>query len=290
MDRLLARLEPLLGRCEGEPVALDGGITNRNYRVRMGGSDYVVRRPGKDTRLLGIDRAVEREAAEAAHRAGVAPAVCAYVVDEDTLVTEFVDGRAMTPEGVRANLPRVARSLRAVHACAPLVATFSPYRVCERYLETARRRGGDISERILVAADVAARIEAALGTPQRLVLCHNDLLAGNFLDDGDRLWIIDWEYAGMGDVWFDLGNISVNNDFSVDDDTALIETYFAVCDEPRLARVRLMRAVSDWREAMWGVVQQTVSDLDFDFAAYADAHVARMLDSDWEEWLDAATA
>ncbi len=102
--------------------------------------------------------------------------------------------------------------------------------------------------------------------------CHNDLLAANFIRGGDRLWIVDWEYAGMGDPAFDLANFAVSNGLDEDGD--------ASCSTPTAAATReihvLMRFMSDFREAMWGVVQQAISTLDFDFAGYADEHFERL--------------
>lgn len=298
IDDLLARLEMTLGPRQGEPVALAGGITNRNFRVRFGDRDYVVRLCAPATRLLGIDREAERAASEAAHRAGVGPALAAFLPDDGCLVFAFVAGRAVEAADVRAGVERVAAALRMVHGAPPVAAVFSPFRIAERYRATAIERGGALPAACAEGFRVAAAIERALGVAEP-VLCHNDLLPGNILDasgEGDGpaaspgLWIVDWEYAGMGDPAFDLGNLSVNNGFALEDDRRLVEAYFGAPDDRRLARVRLMRAASDWREAMWGVVQATLSDLDFDFSAYADEHLERMLESDWEEWPDGTAA
>jgi thiamine kinase-like enzyme len=108
------------------------------------------------------------------------------------------------------------------------------------------------------------------------VPCHNDLLNANFLDDG-AIRIVDWEYAGMGDRFFDLANLSVNHGFSVEDDRRLLAAYFGVERETDVAALRLMRFMSDFREAMWGVLQSGISDLDFDFKGYAAKHFTRML-------------
>ena len=130
----------------------------------------------------------------------------------------------------------------------------------------------------------------------RHVESHNDLLGANILSDGRRTWLVDWEYAGMGDRYFDLGNLSINNGFTDADDRALLAAYWEEpCTPRRFAALRLMRAMSDVREALWGVVQSAVSDLDVDFAAYADTHLARLqetvADPRFERWLDdAATA
>ena len=288
---------PILGAAQGEAVPLDGGITNRNYRARLGGDEYVIRVPGKDTNLLGIDRLAELAASELAAGAGVAPRVAAMLEDPPCLVAEFLGARTMTAEELRAPgcLTDVAADLRAIHGAKDsLPNTFSSLRIVETYAETGRERGATVPPAYEEAHGHAQRIEAALRGPEHQpVPCHNDLLAANFLHDGERLWIVDWEYAGMGDRYFDLGNFAVNNELSADDEFALLSAYF---DEPpparRLAALGLMRYMSDFREAMWGVVQSAVSELDFDFTGYADKHFERLrtqaADRRFERWLDEA--
>jgi thiamine kinase-like enzyme len=126
---------------------------------------------------------------------------------------------------------------------------------------------------------VARRIELAfLTNPVELRPCHNDLLNANFIDDGTRIRIVDWEYAGMGDPFFDLGNFSINHELTADEDTELLAAYDGGAVRPaRLARLTLMRTVSDFREAMWGVLQQGISSLDVDFVAYTGEHFERLL-------------
>ncbi len=251
-----------LGATGTVPVALDGGITNHNFRV----GDLVVRLPGAGTEVLGIDRIAERAATEAAARAGVGPEVVTFA--RGCLVTRFIEGG---PLEVRARLPEVATALRAVHGCDPIPSTFSGFRVCEAYAAAA----GTMPPQF--ARDLAERIERALTHREHdPVLCHNDLLSANFLWDGERVRIVDWEYAGMGDRYFDLGNLAVNNDLGAADEVVLLESYFGEATSRRLAALRLQRLMSDFREAMWGVLQAKVSQLDFDFATYADDHFARM--------------
>ena len=146
--------------------------------------------------------------------------------------------------------------------------------VVEEYREEAKKHGVWIPAEYDHAHYASERIRRARG-PQPLVPCHNDLLNANFLDDGE-IRIVDWEYAGMGDRFFDLANLSVNHDFGVDDDRLLLAAYFGVERPADLAAVRLMRLMSDFREAMWGVVQQAISELDFDFVSYADEHFERL--------------
>lgn len=289
MEAVLRKLEALLGPREGEPQPLLDGITNRNYRVCFGGRDHVVRMCGAETELLGIDREAEHAAAQAAYEAGVGPEVTAYLAEDKCLVTAFVEAHGLEPVDVQEEVGRVAAALRTVHHAHAVHATFSPFRVGERYRALTVERGGALPELCAEATAAARRIEEAL-PPFKPALCHNDLLPANLLDDGERLWIIDWEYAAMGDPFFDLGNLSTMNGFELHDDQELLSAYLGHYDEPDLARVRLHRAAAEYREGMWGVVQQVLSDLDFDFAGYAEEHLVAMLESDWEEWLDGAVA
>jgi thiamine kinase-like enzyme len=277
---LLDELEPVLGARGSEPLALAGGITNRNYRVVMGGEDYVLRICGKDTAVLGIDRDAECAATMAAARIGVGPEVVVYRPDLQVLVTRWVQGRPATPEELRSApvLEQVAVALRAVHAGPPLDARFDAFALVVDYRDEVRERGGADPAGYHEAAAAAARIAAALtGPDHEPVPCHNDLLPANFLHDGDRVRIVDWEYAGMGDRFFDLGNLAVNNEFGSGEEERLIAAYFGELDGRRLAALRLMRVMSDFREAMWGAVQDVVSELDFDYAAYRDEHFERLL-------------
>ncbi|MGH2870940.1 MAG: phosphotransferase [Solirubrobacteraceae bacterium] len=290
---VVARVVRRLGPVEGEPEPLEGGITNRNFRVRAGGEDYVVRVPGPETELLGIDRRAEYAAASAAAAAGGGPQVMLFASEEGCLVTRFVrartlSGRELTEPGT---LERAAEALRAFHASDPLPTSFRVGAVGASYRELAVSRGVVLPAAYEPARRCAAEIETALQGPEHEpVPCHNDLLTANFMLDSERLWIVDWEYAGMGDRYFDLGNLAVNNDLSESDEERLLHAYFGEPPGPRrLACLRLMRIASDFREAMWGIAQQGLSDLDFDFVAYADDHFARLLraagDSRYSNWL-----
>jgi thiamine kinase-like enzyme len=258
--------------------ALGGGITNYNFKVTVDGGDaYVLRIAGKDTRLLGIDRRAEHAAALAAAAVGVGPDVVDFLEDEECLITRYIDGTPVPRE--RMVEPRcialVAHALRAFHLGPPLPVRFSSFQIVEDYRTTAFGRGVEMPPAYAWARQVARRIERARGPiPERP--CHNDLLNANFIDDGTRIRIVDWEYAGMGDVFFDLANFSVNHELDEDQRSLVLEAYYGAVREEDVKALELMRFMSDFREAMWGVVQSAVSSLPFDFHAYAAEHFERL--------------
>ena len=198
-------------------------------------------------------------------------------------MTRFVVGEPMRPEELRepGTLAEVAAALRSMHACEErLPAEFSGFRIVETYAERMAGRGAEVPSSYEWAAATAHRIEAALTGPEHEpVPCHNDLLAANFIRSPQGVRIVDWEYAGMNDRYFDLGNFAVNNELDEAQEAELLSSYFAApASECRLASLRLMRFMSDFREAMWGAVQSTISDLDFDFTDYCAKHFDRMRD------------
>jgi thiamine kinase-like enzyme len=270
---VLERLWPGRGaRCE----PLTGGITNRNFRVDVDGASYVLRIGGNDTSLLGIDRVVEHAASLRAAEVGVGPEVVDFIEPEGWLITRFLEAAPLPPEELRQpeNIARVAAALRRIHDAAAIPGRFDAYAVVDDYRAVAEERGVVLPGAFATSRALAERIRAARG-PQAEVPCHNDLLNANFLDDGE-VRIVDWEYAGMGDRFFDLANLSVNHEFGVDQDRLLLAAYFGKDRPIDLAALRLMRFMSDFREAMWGVVQSGISELDFDFDGYAAEHFDRM--------------
>jgi thiamine kinase-like enzyme len=282
-DHLVAALQrvPELAGRDLTLTPLSGGITNRNFRVDAADSDdrWVIRMAGNDTDLLGIDRDVEYAATVAAAAVGVGPEVTAFIRPEAYLVTRFILGTPVSDEAVHrpATLRRIADSLRRVHDGPAIPGLFAPLRTVNAYRALAVARGVEIPAEYEVAAAICRRIELALlANPVELRPCHNDLLNGNFIDDGSRIRIIDWEYAGMGDPFFDLGNFSVNHDLTADDDEVLLAAYDGEIRRERLARLTLMRVVSDFREAMWAVLQQGISTLEIDFAGYASSKFERL--------------
>ena len=279
--RALQKVPEVAGR-ELTLTALSGGITNRNFRVdAVGTADrWVIRLAGNDTHLLGISREVEHAATVAAAGVGVGPEVTAFIRPEGYLVTRFIIGSPVSDDEVHRpeTLRRVADSLRRIHDGPAIPGLFVPLRIVEAYRALALARSVRIPPEYEVAAATGRRIELALlSNPIELRPCHNDLLNANFIDDGARIRIIDWEYAGMGDAFFDLGNFSINHELTGDGDELLLAAYDGEIRRDRLARLTLMRIVSDFREAMWGVLQQGISTLDIDFVEYASSKFDRLL-------------
>jgi thiamine kinase-like enzyme len=302
LGQLVGLLASELGPPGGEPVPLEGGITNRNFRLRLGEHDCVMRIPGKDSSVLGIDREAERAANARAARLGISPPVLLKLDDPPCLVTEFVTGDPREPEQLRepVELRAVAATLRRLHDDPePLPIGFPVFSLVADYADAARDRGAPVPAGFEPALELSRRIEEALRHPEhRPVACHNDLLAANFIAGADRLWIVDWDYAGMGDRYFDLANFAVNNELSDEDCESFLGAYFTEdvvaprAAAGRFAALRLMCVMSDFREAMWGVIQGAISDIEFDFAEYASTHFGRLqrsaADPRFDEWLEVA--
>ena len=190
---------------------LPGGLTNRNLKVTIGPEIFVARLAGRDSHLLAIDRDAEFHNATAAASAGVAPEVVDYVPAAGLLVIRYVAGRTLTESDLQAGtaLATLAATCRTLHAGPRFVGEFNMFDIQRRYLATVQDRGFRLPDRYLDFTPAVADIERALAVrPVPTVPCHNDLLAANMLmDDGDRIWLIDYEYAGNNDPCFELGNI-----------------------------------------------------------------------------------
>lgn len=265
------------------PEPLAGGMTNVNFTVTDAGRRYLVR-IGGDIPEHMISRRFEHEAARAAHAAGLSPAV-RHAAD-DVLVLDFIDGRTLTAADVRdpANLDRLATLIRRCHREIPRhwrgpAPIFWPFQVIRDYAHTLRDTPGDLAP-LLAAADL---LERAAG-PVDIVFGHNDLLPANLIDDGTRLWLLDWEYAGFNTPLFDLGGLASNAGMTPDERTALLAAYFGRAPSPDLLRrTSAMTATSLLRETLWSMVSERHSPLAFDYAAYTAENRARF-DAAFEEF------
>ena len=262
-----------------DPVPLAGGITNQNFTVEDRGRRYVVR-VGSDILVHGVVRANELAASRAAHLAGLSPGV--VHAEPGILVLDFIEGRTFTPEDVRnpANLERLVDMMRPCHRDIPQhlrgpAAMFWVFHVVRDYAHTLHEAGSLHAALLPDLLARAARLEAAVG-PIEVVFGHNDLLAANFMDDGHRLWLVDWEYAGFNSPLFDLGGLASNSELSREQAEQALSLYFAkpVDDELR-RRASAMTAASLLRETMWSMVSEIHSTVDFDYAAYTAENLRR---------------
>lgn len=259
---------------------LTGGLTNRNVLIDVAGERFVVRIASADAHLLGIDRDVERIANERAASLGFAADVLAFIEPERYLVTRFVEGETLSAAQVAEprRLEEIGTALYAFHESGALPGVFDCFQIPHLHREAAVARGVPVPAEYELAAARAAEIKAAFAaTPEPPRPCHNDLLAANFIAGDDRLVILDWEYAGMNDRYFDLGNLATNNGLDEPAEIALLEAYFGAATRRRRARLALMKIMSDFREAMWGVVQQGISTLEIDYVDYAHQKFERLL-------------
>jgi thiamine kinase-like enzyme len=258
---------------------LSGGITNCNYRVDTPRGAFVVRIGSAGAEALGIDRAREHASSLAAMQSGVGADVIAFFPALRAIVTRFLDGRVLSAGDIRdpSVLRRVVLAVRKVHEGAPVPGTFSPFETVRDYHNKALAHGVSMPTTMPAALERLARIERELLAAGAPCPCHNDLLPANFIDDGESARIIDWEYAGMGDRFFDLGNLAVNSQLDEPGERALLEIYFGRAQEDHLRHLRLMRLASDMRESLWGFLQAGISPLEFDFLSYGRTHLERFL-------------
>jgi thiamine kinase-like enzyme len=292
LSSILDRIPLFAGQTGLTITELSGGITNRNYKIQKGDEAYVLRVGGNDTGLLGIDRRVEYGCTLAAARAGVAPEPVAFVEPEGYLVTRFINGAGLPAEtiGTADVIRRVVGAIKRYHALDGFPGSFSPFGVVASYLPIAQHYQAPLPSNMDWFLGVAKDIEEALSRdPFTPAPCHNDLLNGNFLDDGQGIRILDWEYAGMGDRFFDLGNFSAQHEFTAEQDEILLREYFGQPTKARQARLQLMKIMSNMREAMWAMVQCNVSQIEFDYVGYGMKYFARIeataKGSDYRNWL-----
>jgi thiamine kinase-like enzyme len=261
------------------PEPLGGGISNHNFIVADGSARFFVR-IGQDVEVHNVLRRFELAASRAAHAAGISPEV--VHAEPGAMVFRYVEGRTLAPEDVRdpPMLERIVALLRTCHrelpthfrGPAPIFWVFQVLRdYAARLAEERHRLAGEVA-RYLAAAE---RLEAAVG-PVEIAFGHNDLLAANLIDDGARLWLVDWEYAGFNSPLFDLGGLASNNELSPDLEARLLELYF---DAPITADLRrrygAMKCASLLREAMWSMVSELHLTVDFDYVAYTAENLDR---------------
>jgi len=290
---------PFLASAKDIKVApLTGGITNLNYKIDADGRSYVIRMAGEGTELLGIKRDVEHAANKAAGLLGVAPEVAYFIEPEGYLVTRFVKGKHIPPAELAKddNLRRVARKLRVFHRnCPTLAGEFNVFRRVEMLTKVSKSNNSKFPFDFDWVMQKANEVETALKRdPYTPTPCHDDLLNLNWMDEdspGDigEIRLLDWEYAGMGDIFFDLANFSHHHRLNDEQVHVFLGEYFGEVTPRHFARLKLMWPMSELHESMWGTTQTGISKLDEDFQGYADLWFGRIrqsaTDYRWESWL-----
>ena len=294
----LRRVVDELDLLHGEPRSvepLEGGLTNVNYKVTTPGCTAVVRLSSSDGDLLAIDRDAEHANSLRAAESGAAPAVLAYLPEHQALVVEWVEGRTLTAADLHdeANLVRAATAVRLLHRGPRFVGDFDMFEVQRRYQRIVQERGYRMPARYLDFAPQVERIRAALGVRAEPTMpCNNDLLAANFVDDGDRLWLIDYEYGGNNDPCFELGNIWSESLLSHEELEVLVGAYYGTHLRHKVARARLLGLMARYGWTLWASIQDVVSPIDFDFWAWGmekyDLAVAELDGPDLGTLLDEA--
>jgi thiamine kinase-like enzyme len=272
---------------------LAGGLTNTNYKVETPEGAYVVRVSAKDAGLLAIDRENEYLNTVAAAEAGVGAAVIDYVPERSLLVLEFIEGTTQTAEDMQRGdrLDWVADACRRLHGARAFRDDFNMFDIQRRYLRLVQERGFRLPDRYLEFEPHVRRIEAAMAVrDEGAVPCNNDLLAENFIDVGDGFRLIDYEYSGMNDACFELGNIWSESNLSLAQLDELVGHYYGERLANKVARARLWGLMSKYGWTLWASIQDGVSAIDFDFWAWGmekyDRAVAEFDGPDFDRLID----
>lgn len=266
---LLARLDAVPQLADRREVSeLSGGLTNQNLKVTTPDGTYVARLSSPESSLLAINRSHEHSNSVAAASSGAGPRVVAYVPDVNVLVVDFIEGRTWQDADILApgNADRIAEVCRTLHAGPRFGNEFNMLELQPRYLAIVQERGFRLPERYLEFTDHAEAIRSALRVhPVQTVPCNNDLLAANFIDAGARLWVIDYEYSGNNDPFFEIGNVWSEAAGTSDDLARLVASYAGRSSRALTARAWLWGLMSKYGWTLWAAIQDGTSDLDFDF-------------------------
>jgi thiamine kinase-like enzyme len=251
---------------------LPGGLTNRNYKVTTPDGAFVARISEGGSELLAIDRDCEYRNSVTAAAAEAGPPVIEYRPQDRLLVIGYIEGRTFgaADVGAAANIPRIAAACRRLHEGAPFGNDFDMFDIQRRYLSVARSRGFTIPAGYDDLLPQFTAIEKALATrATTTVPCHNDLLPANFIDDGERIWLIDYELSGNNDACFELGNIAAEAQLPGDALAELVTAYYGRPRRSKTARARLLGLAGMYGWTLWGAIQNGTSPIDFDFWAWA---------------------
>ena len=256
---------------------IEGGLTNQNFLIEENNKKYVVRL-GNDIPEHLVSRSNELIVSKAASNAGISPKVIYH--SEGILVLDYIECKTLSAEGVRKNIKSIIPLIKKIHHEIPKnlygqSIIFWVFHVIRNYVKFLYDNKSSHSK---ILSDLISQSELLekKSSPYEIVFGHNDLLPANFLDDGSRLWVIDWEYAGYNTPLFDLGGLSSNNDFSFEEETYLLENYFEnKINDKLLLQYNSLKCASLLRETMWSMVSELTSKIDFDYANYTQENLVK---------------
>jgi thiamine kinase-like enzyme len=264
-----------VGEWKGKDISIEqlsGGLTNTNYKIIADGKPYFARVPGESTELLAIDRNNEVHNTKAAADAGVAPKVLHHFPDSNVMILEFLEGKTMSKDSLNGSgMPsRMAQSIKRLHAGPRFLADFNMFRLTEYYLRLCSERSIKTPDGYADRMPTVDKIEKAMSVkPLATVPCNNDLLAENYIDDGNQLWLIDYEYSGNNDPTFELGNTCQEMQFNDDQIKEVCAAYFGDATPTMIARMKLNMIMSDVGWGLWAAIQANISKIEFDFWGWA---------------------
>lgn len=245
---------------------LSGGLTNRNLLVQASGERYVARISSNSSNLLSIDRESEYRNSQIAAAVGIAAPVLDYLPGQGLLVIGYLNGHTYSAADVAANLSRIAQSCRKLHSAPAFVRDFNMFDIQRTYLGIVQEHGFRLPSHYLDFSDQVVQIQKAMRVlDEGTAPCNNDLLPGNFIDDGKKIWIIDYEYSGNNDPCFELGNIWAEAFLNLEQLEELVTAYYGQNRPEKFARAWLWALMAKYGWTLWATIQSSISELDFDF-------------------------
>ena len=245
---------------------LSGGLTNRNFRVDTAQGVFVARVSSNSSDLLAIDRTSEFRNSTIAGNGAVGAQVLDFLPGEGLLLISFIPGKTFGADDVAANLPRIATSLRNLHALDSFDHEFNMFNTQKNYQKIVVDQGFRLPEGYVEFAPKVAEIKRAFEVlSEGLVPCNNDLLPGNFIDDGAKIWLIDYEYSGNNDACFEIGNVWAEAFLPLEALEELVSAYYGQHRPEKVARAWLWALMAKYGWTLWASIQSSVSDIDFDF-------------------------
>lgn len=252
---------------------LIGGLTNINYRVDTSNGSFMMRVSDKSSELLGINRENERTNTDKAYQAGISPSVKFFLPSENVLVMDWIEGKTLKVDDFHTQqdiLPRVAETIKKLHQSAPFQGNFNFPNIRKQYLKIILENGYFMPDGVLEVEPLLLEIENKLAAePENWVSCHNDLVAANFMDDGEKIWLIDFEYASFNEPSFDIGNFAAETGLNDAQLTVFCDIYWGEHLPSKIARARTCSIITRSLWVLWSCIQDAVSPINYGFKDWA---------------------